>query len=316
MTNEQLVREIQKRQQTGGDTRDLMETLWKQNYGFIWTKAKECFPLNPIPDEDTIQEGYLALIRAVNRYDAERGVLFLSFFGYILMSHWQREIIRQNAVITVPEYMRTRVYRYKRFIDTFEEEYKRIPTAQEVCDGLQISREQLGDIKRALTALRVTSTEAILSENPDGSVATLSETIADEQAEESLRKVLDEVERAGKRKAWKICGVTLKDKELRVLRMRYEQGMTFSQIGETLGFSAQFAQQIHKAALDKLRKDEQISGQLASLDEQIAAKAFCRTGFEDFARSRGDVETLVIDRLRKENDLLSKAIRNRWIRSK
>ena len=89
MTNEQLVAKIQ-----AGET-NLMPTLWEQvekftnqQAGKFLNKYYERCTLVGIALEDLQQEAYLGIHKAVRQYDANKGVKFLTYAGYHLMSRF------------------------------------------------------------------------------------------------------------------------------------------------------------------------------------------------------------------------------------
>ncbi|MBS4932989.1 MAG: sigma-70 family RNA polymerase sigma factor, partial [Clostridiales bacterium] len=86
MTNEQLVLRIK----AGEDTAANMLKLWEQNKGMVYKIALKFKGQEEI--EDLVQQGYLGLYDAVENYDTDAEVLFLSYATYWIKQSMQRYI--------------------------------------------------------------------------------------------------------------------------------------------------------------------------------------------------------------------------------
>ena len=76
MTNEQLVIRIK----AGIDVANNMLQLWQQNQGYITSIAKRFQGYED--KEDLMQQGYIGLCNAVDGYNPDEGVLFLTYAGF------------------------------------------------------------------------------------------------------------------------------------------------------------------------------------------------------------------------------------------
>ena len=114
MTNEELTMRIK-----SGET-DLMDELWSQVNRFVYKQA--CKFINTYADrcrsfgldlEDLEQEGYIAIYTAVEGFDPEKGVTFLTYAGYHIKHrffsatkmnyhNWQNNAVRQASSIEEP----------------------------------------------------------------------------------------------------------------------------------------------------------------------------------------------------------------------
>ena len=114
MTNEELVIKIK-----AGET-GLMNELWPQVENFVCAQARKfynaysgrCAQMS-VELEDLYQEGYFAIQKAVDGYDIDKGVTFLTYAGYhikncfgdalkIRYKNWQNNTCRQASSIDAP----------------------------------------------------------------------------------------------------------------------------------------------------------------------------------------------------------------------
>lgn len=116
MTNEALTMRIK-----AGETY-LMDELWSQVYGFVCSQAHKFYDTYTarcknlgLEVEDLQQEAFLAIHKAIEGYDAEKGVTFLTYAGYHLKhaffsvtkmnyTGWQKNMARQALSLDAPAY--------------------------------------------------------------------------------------------------------------------------------------------------------------------------------------------------------------------
>ena len=100
MDNEQLVARIR----AGVDTADNMLALYEQNHGFIHKMALKYSGYAEI--EDLKQEAYIGLCAAVEHYDEDKGVAFISYAGFWIKQTMQRYIDNCGGVVRLPVHAR------------------------------------------------------------------------------------------------------------------------------------------------------------------------------------------------------------------
>ena len=108
MDNEQLVARIR----AGVDTADNMLILYEQNHGFIHKMALKYSGYAEI--EDLKQEAYIGLCAAVEHYDEDKGVAFISYAGFWIKQTMQRYIDNCGGVVRLPVHAREWIAKYKK----------------------------------------------------------------------------------------------------------------------------------------------------------------------------------------------------------
>jgi RNA polymerase primary sigma factor len=198
---------------------------------------------------ELMQEGVVGLLRALERYEPERGV---PFWGYA--SWWVRQAMQQLiAELTRPVVLSDRSLRQlsalKRAHYAYLAEHGHEPTADQLADQTGFSHAQVGDLVAIDRVPR--SIEEPVS-GPDGELGAFGELLVDPLAGDAYEQLLDHSEIEQVRA---LLG-SLNDRERMILRARYgldgpEQSR--HDVGEQIGVSGERVRQIEQRALGKLR---------------------------------------------------------------
>lgn len=142
MTNEELVAKLQKEYDP-----ELMSQLWRQVEMFVKKIARRYFPALQCPadQEDLLQEGFVSLYKAVERYDTNRNKSFISFCAYFLHSAFSDFVGHQAGGSRGTSF---RVRMLRKYESEYYELTGRKPTDSQICRALGISQEGLELIRR------------------------------------------------------------------------------------------------------------------------------------------------------------------------
>jgi RNA polymerase primary sigma factor len=201
-----------------------------------------------VEQRELVQEGVSALLFAARRYDAERET---PFWGYA--AFWVRKAMQELvADLTRAVALSDRAVRGLAAVRSARNEHLQRhgqePTSEELARETGLPRAQVGQLLAADRQPR--SLEARLDRAD--AVGTVGDGIPDPAAESAFDVVLDDIE-LGEVHA---LVEALDERELTVIRAHYGLGgptQTLTQIGTSLGLSAERARQIESAALAKLR---------------------------------------------------------------
>lgn len=198
---------------------------------------------------DLMQEGIVGLLRALQRYDPERGVPFAAFATW-----W----IRQSLQETRCDFMRPLRLPPKalRQLSQLKSEHQRIYQAEhrsatigELADRTSIELEQAAALLTADARSRSLD-EPI--DNSDGELGTMGDLLADPLSAAAYEDVVDAV--AGAQLRALLARLTEREREVVQARFGFDApAENLSQIGERLGVSAERVRQIEERALAKLR---------------------------------------------------------------
>lgn len=274
-TNEQLVQKIK----AGEDVAGNMAKLWQQNRNFVYLVARK-YAKTETEIDDLMQEGYLALYRAVEGYDLSAGASFISYAAYQirqgLRRYWQN-----NRRIHIPIYTQDNILKYQKFLNAYQIQFGKNPTKEQICCYMGIDYDSLDKLKTAAEAGKAGSMDREI-EGADG--LTFGDTIED--PENHYDAVLDNLEREQlKNILWPLVD-GLPGKAPAVIRMRYQEGLTLKEAGEAIGITIEAARRWQRKGITELRKPSR-SELLRQFykDGEIYSSGITGCGVECFKRS-------------------------------
>jgi RNA polymerase sigma-B factor len=196
------------------------------------------------PLEDLVQVARLGLINAVNRFDADKGAEFVAFAVPTIMGEVRRYFRDHGWSVKVPRRLKELSLQLKKAHEELSHQFGRAPTATEIANHLGIDREEVVQAQIASSAYSTCSSDAPVA-GDDGDRRSVSDSFGTLDA--NLEKVVD-IE------TLRPLLEALPDRELTVLRLRFFENMTQSQIAERLGISQMHVSRLLARCLNKLRE--------------------------------------------------------------
>jgi RNA polymerase sigma-B factor len=195
--------------------------------------------------DDLVQVASLGLLKAIDRFDPRRETAFSSFAVPTILGELKRHFRDKGWAVRVPRDLQELAVKVDRVADDMARELGRAPTPTEIAERIGATLEQVLEAREASAAYRAVSldrprtddeedgdsyAEAVGAEDPGFKLAEASATV------ERLMRVLSERERE-------------------VLRLRFQEDLTQSEIGARIGVSQMHVSRLIRQSIARLREE-------------------------------------------------------------
>lgn len=277
-TNEELIELIR----SGKDRQENLLQLYNQNQGVIY---KLCKPFSrKIDMADLLQEAFIVLAEAVDKYNPKSECAFLTVFHYAFLSHFNRIVYRNYTPVKLPYNLSDMARKYRKVKTLYLQELNREPTDANYCYELNIDLKTLARIRTYIN----TDVISFDSEhtNQDGGLYSLVDMLKDPV--DQMDEVLDQEQQKELKEAMDKVLSRLPEESAKVLKMRFYEQKTLKECGEALGKTKDAAKICEVRALNTIRRTPESINLLRTFvsPEEVYDLAMNRKGLKSFLTDR------------------------------
>ncbi len=231
------------------DTKDpaLREELVTAHIGLAEYLARR-FTNRGEPLDDLVQVASLGLLKAVDRFDPERGLEFSTYATPTIVGELKRHFRDKGWAVRVPRRVQELHLRLGSVVSVLSQELGRSPTIGEIAQAASVSEEDVLEAIEAGHAYRFTSLDAPSGTDDEGSLAT--------QLGEEDQALIDSEHRV----ALSPLIARFPPRERTILHLRFFEGLTQSEIAGRLGISQMHVSRLLARSLAQLRASAEDEG--------------------------------------------------------
>jgi RNA polymerase sigma-B factor len=196
------------------------------------------------PFEDLLQVASLGLLKAMDRYDVERGHPFQSFAVPTILGEMRRYFRDSGWAVHVPRGAQERALKVRDAQERLANERGHAPTANQLAEYLEFDTEEVIDALQAIQAYETVSLDAPRPGADDDAGASYGDSIGGEDERYELVE-LDATVAA-------VLG-HIPPRERMILKMRFVEDLTQTEIAERVGISQMQVSRLLRRSLDQLR---------------------------------------------------------------
>lgn len=196
------------------------------------------------PLDDLVQVATIGLIKAVDRFDVDRGIEFSTYASPTIVGELKRYFRDKGWAIRVPRRLQELRLALAAATADLTQELNRAPTVGELAERLGLDRDA---IVEGLESTHAYNTLSLDAPEPGGDNAPA--------IWESLGRVDDDLEGVESRESLRPLLEKLPEREKRILMLRFFRNMTQSQIASELGISQMHVSRLLSRTLNRLRSD-------------------------------------------------------------
>jgi len=198
------------------------------------------------PLEDLVQEGLLGLIKAVDLFNPDRDVKFVTYASHLISGEIRHYLRDRCALIREPAWLYELNQRIGRAINDLSQRVGRLPTVAEIADEANLREDSVVEVLKTRNLFRVTSTDEMTAEQDLEEPIPIDRRKIRSLHHEDLRLSLEDRIRVADALS------KLRPLQRRVVQLVYYGGLTQSETARKMGLSDNYIAYIMRGALRRL----------------------------------------------------------------
>jgi RNA polymerase sigma-B factor len=197
------------------------------------------------PFDDLVQVASVGLVKAIDRFDPERGTAFSTFAVPTILGELKRHFRDRGWSVHVPRDVQERILKVERAMAELPAKLGHSPTVQEIGKRIEATDEEVLEAMHASQGHHAVSLDATSTMGDGDEPGPLRDRIGAEDLSfdtveygEAIGPVLQEIS----------------DRDRKVLHLRFVEDMTQSEIADQVGVSQMHVSRILRATVEKLRQ--------------------------------------------------------------
>lgn len=196
-----------------------------------------------IEHDELVQVGAVGLVKAVDRFDATRDLAFSSFAVPNIAGEIRRYFRDQSRPMRAPRDIQEAAELLRRHTDRLVTALRRTPTVTELAEATGLEVDAILDVQAAMHETNLASLDATVRDDDESATrGDLVSSIEHGFVEAEDRTLADDALRS------------LRPREQEIVRLRYEEDLTQSEIAERIGISQMHVSRLLRQALTEMRE--------------------------------------------------------------
>ena len=200
--------------------------------------------------EDLVQIGAIGLIKAIDRFDLDRGVELTTYATPNIIGEIKRHFRDKGWAVRVPRGLQELNVQLSKLVESLTVQYARSPTIPELATAAGVEEEE---VLEALESGRAYSTLSL-------STGGTQEDGEELDPLESIGTIEHQYEVSEDRAVLEPGFRVLDERERMILHLRFFEGLTQSQIAQQVGISQMHVSRLIRRALEKIREEINAEG--------------------------------------------------------
>ena len=225
------------------------QRMIKSNLRLVINIAKKYSYLG-VPMLDLIEEGNLGLMKAVSKYDPNKGYRFSTYAAWWIKQFITRAVANQGKTVRIPVYVMEMLMRYQKVKKHLQQKMKKAPQLSDIAKRMKMPVSRIRQLSHM--ASNISSLNAPIGESGDSEFMDLIE-------DESIVNSVDELSKFLLHERIEGLLEKMTDRERKILELRF--GLSSDEVSHTLrdtakhfGITRERVRQIEAACMQKLRK--------------------------------------------------------------